>query len=105
MIWLGNFFEDTTTVDRWAWYTLIGTIALGIASSLLAGHDDGDADSVKLVRGLTVFALFALFVTVIDEVRVSGQHVDTYLLGSLSVLFVLGSLVLPLLSQITAEDR
>jgi hypothetical protein len=102
LIWReGNFLEEVTTSERWAWYTLIGTIALGILSTLLAGHDDFDADSVKLVRGMTVFALFGLFVAVIVEVSVSGQRVNHNLLGSLSVFYVLGSLVLPLLSRIT----
>jgi hypothetical protein len=100
-VWLGSIIQETTNSDRWAWYTLIGTVALGIASTLLAGHDDGDEDSVKLVRGMTVFALFGLLVAVIREVSVSGERVDPTLLGSLSVFFVLGCLVLPLLSRIT----
>ena len=100
-IWLGDVIEDTTNWDRWAWYTTIGTIALGIASTLLAGHEDSDDDSVKLVRGMTVFALFGLFVAVIREVSVSGEQVNPTLLGSLSVFFVLGCLILPLLGRIT----
>lgn len=102
LIWRqSHFIEEVTTAERWAWYTLIGTIALGLVSMLLAGHDDLDADSVKLVRGMTVFALFGLFCAVIAEVSVSGQHVNHELLGALSVFYVLGSLVLPLLSRAT----
>ena len=88
---------------RWTWYMLIAALASGIASLLLSGHDGGDANSVKLVRGMTVFALFALFVAIIEEIRVRGQTVDPYLLGALSVFFVLGVLVLPLLRIATAE--
>jgi len=99
LIWIrGLSIESSvTTLDRWTWYFLIGSLATGIASMLLSGHDDGDANSVKLVRGMTFFALFGVFVAVIDEIRVHGQTVDPYLFGALSVFFVLGILVLPLL--------
>ena len=104
LIWLGGIsVEEVTTLDRWTWYTLIGALASGIASMLFAGHDDRDADSVKLVRGMTVMALFGLFVAIIAEIRVPGQRVDPYLLGGLSVFFVLGMLVLPLLRILTSE--
>jgi catechol 2,3-dioxygenase-like lactoylglutathione lyase family enzyme len=101
----GNFLFEVGALERWSWYTLVGTTALGVGSLLLAGHDDRDADSVKLVRGMTVFTVLALLVTVIDELRTSGDPVDPYLLGSLSVFFVLGCLLVPLLSRITAEER
>lgn len=105
LIWVeGLTIEGVTTLERWVWYTLIGALASGVASMLLAGHDGGDAVSVKLVRGMTVFALFALFVAIIEEIRVRGDRVDPYLLGALSVFFVLGILVLPLLRIITAES-
>lgn len=104
LIWSDEgLMGEVTTLDKWAFYTLIATIALGVASTVITGHDDGDADSVKLVRGMTVFALFALCVTAIDEVRVSGQQVDSDLLGGLSVFFLLGMLLLPLLRTLTAE--
>ncbi|HEV2727887.1 MAG TPA: hypothetical protein VGV34_06305, partial [Solirubrobacterales bacterium] len=101
LIWQDEiFFGEVTATDRWSWYMLIGTAALGVVSTLLAGHDDSDLDSVKLVRGMTVFALFALFVAVIAEVAVSGEQVNPRLLGSLSVFYVLGSLLLPLLNRV-----
>ncbi len=105
LIWIRGLSIESgvTTLERWTWYLLIGSLTMGIASMLLSGHDDGDANSVKLVRGMTFFALFALFVAVIDEIRVRGQTVDPYLLGALSVFFVLGILVLPLLRILTAE--
>jgi hypothetical protein len=93
------------TLMRWVLYTLLGTLASGIASMLLAGHEDTDADIVKLVRGMTVFALFGLFVAVIAELRVRGQDVDPHLLGALSVFFVLGMLILPLLQILGLEDN
>ena len=99
-----DYIFRVDTLERWTWYTLIGGFGLGVFSLLLAGHDDSDADSVKLVRGMTAFALFGLVVCVFAEVRVPGNRVDPYLFGSLSVFFVLGCLVLPLLSRITAED-
>jgi hypothetical protein len=101
LIWRGDLYEGPTTVDKWAWYTLIGTIGLGLASMLLSGHDDDDADSVKLVRGMTVFALLGLFLAVIAEVSESGERVDAKLLGSFSVFFILGSLSLPLLNRLS----
>jgi len=104
LIWWGNFFDDLGTADRWVLYMLIGTLASGLASMLLAGHDDHDADSVKLVRGMTVFALFGLFVAVISEVSASGENVDLQVLGSFSVFYVLGSLTLPLLTRLTRES-
>ena len=105
LIWLqGLSIEGLgTTLERWTWYMLIATLASGVASMLLAGHDGGDANSVRLVRGMTVFVLFGLFVAIIEEIRVHGQDVDPYLLGALSVFFVLGVLVLPLLRIVTAE--
>jgi hypothetical protein len=104
MVWLqGLSIEGSTNLERWVVYTLIGALATGIASMLLAGHEDSDADSIKLVRGMTVLALFGLLVAVIEEIRVSGDRVDPYLLGALSVFFVLGMLVLPLLRIATAE--
>jgi hypothetical protein len=56
---------------RAAWYTLIGAFALGSTSASLAGHDDTDPDSVKLVR-----------------------------IGVTAVLYGLGALVLPLLRRV-----
>jgi hypothetical protein len=104
LIWrVGLSIEGVTTLERWVWYTLLGTLASGIASMLLAGHGDADADIVKLVRGMTIFALFGLFVAVIAEIRVPGRAVDPYLLGALSVFFVLGMLILPLLQILGAE--
>ena len=107
LIWrVGLSIEGgVTTLERWVWYTLLGTLASGIASMLLAGHEDADADIVKLVRGMTIFALFGLFVAVVAEIRVRGQRVDPYLLGALSVFFVLGMLILPLLQILGVEDN
>jgi len=105
LIWIRGLSIESgdTTLMRWTWYMLVATLASGIASMLLSGHDERDANVVKLVRGMTVFALFALFVAIIEEIRVRGQTVDPYLLGALSVFFVLGVLVLPLLRIASAE--
>jgi hypothetical protein len=103
LIWhQSNLIFEVGALERWTWYMLIGSFGLGVVSLLLGGHDDSDADSVKLVRGMTVFVLFGLMVCVINEVRIPGSRVDPYLLGSLSVFFVLGCLLLPLLSRITS---
>lgn len=101
LIWRNeNPLEGFSTLAKWVSYTVIGTLALGLASTLLAGHEDDDTDVVKLVRGMTVFALFGLAVAVLFEISVSGQRVDPYVLGSFSVFYVLGSLVLPLLARL-----
>jgi hypothetical protein len=104
LIWLQGISVEGlgTTLERWTWYMLLATLASGVASMLLAGHDGDDANIVKLVRGMTVFVLFGLFVAIIEEIRVRGQDVNPYLLGALSVFFVLGVLVLPLLRIVTA---
>jgi len=102
LIWrIDNPLEGFSTLAKWVSYTVIGTLALGLASTLLAGHEDDDTDAVKLVRGMTVFALFGVAVAVLFEISVSGQRVDPYVLGSFSVFYVLGSLVLPLLGRLT----
>ena len=99
LIWHDSYIESTTTA-HWAWYSLIGAFALGNTSALLAGHDDADADSVKLVRLGTVAALWALVVTVIAEIRASGHDVDPRQLGVTAVVYGLGVLVLPLLRRV-----
>jgi hypothetical protein len=98
LIWKEWIGESGTTA-HWSWYLLIGTFALGNTSALLAGHDDADADSVKLVRLGTVAALWALVVTGIAEIRVPGQDVDPRQIGVTAVVYALGVLVLPLLRQ------
>jgi peptidoglycan/LPS O-acetylase OafA/YrhL len=99
LIWHESFIESTTTA-HWAWYSLIGAFALGNTSALLAGHDDADPDSVKLVRLGTVAALWALVVAVVAEIHASGRDVDPRLLGVTAVVYGLGVLVLPLLRRV-----
>jgi hypothetical protein len=99
LIW-HDFFIESTATAHWAWYSLIGAFALGNTSALLAGYDDADADSVKLVRLGTVLALWALVITVIAEIRASGPDVDPRQLGVTAVVYGLGVLVLPLLRRL-----
>jgi hypothetical protein len=82
------------------WYALIAAFALGTTSALLGGHDDLDSDAVKLTRGGTVMALWALVVALIAEIRTPGHDVDPKFLGVLAVLYLLGSVLLPLLRRL-----
>lgn len=99
LVWK-DFFMSSSGTAHWAWYALIGAFALGNTSALLAGHDDADADSVKLVRLGTVVVLWALVITVIAEIRVSGHDVNPQQMGVTAVLYGLGVLLLPLLRRV-----
>jgi hypothetical protein len=99
LIWNHSILASSDTA-RTAWYTLIGAFALGNTSTLLAGHDDGDPDSVKLVRVGTVVMLWALAITVIAEIHTPGQDVDPRQIGITAVLYALGAATLPLLTRV-----
>jgi hypothetical protein len=100
LIW-GDSVLSSSDAAKTAWHTLIAAFALGNTSSLLAGHDDDDADVLKLVRIGTVVALWGLAITVIAEIHTSGQNVDPRQIGITAVLYGLGAAVLPLLTRVS----
>jgi len=96
LIW-GDSVLSSSDAAKAAWYSLIAAFAFGNASALLAGHDDDDPDSVKLVRLGTVVALWALAISVVAEIESPGPDLNPHQIGITAVLYGLGALVLPLL--------
>jgi hypothetical protein len=99
LIW-GHSPLSSPDAARTTGYTLIAAFTLGNTSALLAGYDDDDSDSVKLVRLGTVVALWALAITAIAEIHGHGQAVDPRQIGITAVLYALGAAVMPLLRRV-----
>jgi hypothetical protein len=100
LIW-HDWYGESSGLAHWSWYMLIATFVFGNSSVLLAGHDDLDTDVVKLVRGGTVLALWALAVTAIAEIHSHGQQVDPKQFGITAIVYALGALTLPLLTLLS----
>lgn len=72
-------------------------VAAAHASLLLGGAREDDGDAIAVVRNSTLGAL-ALLVTVLClEISSPGSDVSAKAIGVIAVLYVLGSLVLPLI--------
>ncbi|MDQ2629913.1 MAG: hypothetical protein M3Y75_02900 [Actinomycetota bacterium] len=91
--------------DHWeaAGICLVLAFAGGHSSVLLAGADDADDDTVRLVRGGTIVALWLFALLVVAELLQSGDNVSEQALGVVAVLYVLGALLLPLLRRATPK--
>jgi hypothetical protein len=87
--------------DNWkpAGICLVLAFACGHSSVLLAGIDDQDNDTVRLVRGGTIVALWLFALLLIGELSESGDNVSVQAVGVLAVLYGLGTILLPLLRR------
>ncbi|HEU5062854.1 MAG TPA: hypothetical protein VFT79_06845 [Solirubrobacterales bacterium] len=87
--------------DHWsaAGICLVLALACGHSSVLLAGIDDRDDDTVRLVRGGTLIALWLFALLLMEELRESGDNVSAQAIGVLAVLYALGTILLPLLRR------
>jgi hypothetical protein len=87
--------------DNWkpAGICLVLAWACGHSSVLLAGIDDRDDDSVRLVRGGTIVALWLFGLLLTGELLESGDNVSPQAIGVLAVLYALGTILLPLLRR------
>lgn len=89
---------------KFAGICLVLAFAGGHSSVLLAGIDDRDDDTVRLVRGGTIVALWLFALLVVGELLESGDNVSPQGIGVLAVLYALGTLLLPLLRRATPQQ-
>lgn len=100
VIWSNGIFERQVSRET----LLILVLAVGQASMLLSFGRDDDS---PLVRGAllgTLSALGLLSVLAIVEISDPGQDVDSRLLAILSVLYLFGILLQPLLRHAELDD-
>jgi hypothetical protein len=83
---------------------IVLAVAGGHASLLLASVRDEDSDAVRLARGGTLLAIAVLSLMAVVEIAADGEEIDPRLFGVVAVVYVLGTLLLPLLRR-TAPAR
>jgi hypothetical protein len=71
-------------------------VASAHASLLLGGARESDSDTIALIRNATLGALALLATVLCLEISSPGSEVSAKAIGVIAVLYVLGSLVLPL---------
>jgi catechol 2,3-dioxygenase-like lactoylglutathione lyase family enzyme len=72
-------------------------LAAAHASLLLGGARENDRDAIVVVRNLTLGAMALLAAVLCLEISSPGSDVSAKAIGVLAVLYILGSLVLPLI--------
>lgn len=80
---------------RVAGATIILALAGGHLSVLLASSQAADPEGLRLLRGGVVVCLGALALMAIVELAEHGEQLDWRLIGVVAVLYVLGTLLLP----------
>jgi len=94
-LWSGGFPGQRVSVETLA----ILTIAAGQISVLLSFRHDDDSPMVNGVLFGSIAALLLLVVLAVIEISDSGAEIGPKAFGALSVLYLLGALLAPLLRQ------
>jgi hypothetical protein len=71
----------------------------GHASLLLRGANEADADSVRAIRTVVLLAIAALCLMAVSEISSNGSQIDPRAFGVLAVLYLLGTVLLPLVRR------
>jgi hypothetical protein len=78
---------------------IVLAIAGGHASVLLASAREDDSDAVRLTRAGTLLAIALLSSLAVAEIAADGGEIDPRGIGIVAVLYILGTLLLPLLRR------
>jgi hypothetical protein len=82
---------------------LVLALAGGHASLLLRGVRDEDSDGVRALRGAVLTVIVVLCLMAIVEISSNGEDIDPEAFGVLAVLYLLGTLLLPLVRRVSGQ--
>jgi peptidoglycan/LPS O-acetylase OafA/YrhL len=96
VIWLDGSWDD-----KWRLICDIALFALGCghASLLLGSTRENDSRIVRRVRAALLLALVVLYMMAIAEISANGENVGARPIAVVAVLYVLGTILLPLLRR------
>jgi hypothetical protein len=101
-IWDADLFGAGGTA---AGDTLVLALAGGHASLLLGSQREEDGEAVRLVRAGVLAAIALLSLIAIVEISSDGEHVGAQAIAVLVVLYVLGTIVLPVLRRTSSHPK
>jgi peptidoglycan/LPS O-acetylase OafA/YrhL len=87
--------------DGWELPGILFVLALGggHAALLMKGIREDDADSVRVIRGGVLLTIAVICLLAISEISSNGSDVDPRTFGVLAVLYLLGTVLLPLVRR------
>ena len=88
---------DDSSLAHPAGISFVLAVACAHASLLLATVQEGETDAIRLVRAGTLGAMALLAILLCVEISSRGPDVSAKAIGVLGVLYLLGSLLLPLM--------
>jgi catechol 2,3-dioxygenase-like lactoylglutathione lyase family enzyme len=88
---------------RVAGVIIVLALAAGHLSVLLASARPGDSEGLRLLRGGVVVCLGALTLMAVVELTEHGEELDWRLAGVIAVLYVLGSVLLPVVKHASPD--
>lgn len=100
-IWFGGDDVDS----EGAFCLLIVAFACGHTSILLSSGVEQNGSGARIARAGAVIFLWLLALLAVAEILENGHQVDERLMGIAAVLYVLGTVVLPLLRRMTPEPE
>jgi peptidoglycan/LPS O-acetylase OafA/YrhL len=94
-------WSDGLTGDGWRIpvYLTIVAFGAGHASLLLGSQQPRDSEAVRLVRAGVILAIAMLCAMAIVEISSPGPDIGTRLIAVVAVLYLLGTILLPLLRR------
>ncbi len=96
--------QDGGTDARVAGVTIVLALGGGHLSVLLGSARPTDPEGVRLLRATVIVCLAALCLMAVIELTEHGEQVDWRLMGVIAVLYVLGSILLPVVRKAASED-
>jgi hypothetical protein len=97
--------EDDDDNWRLAGCLLVATLASAHVSLLLRGAGREEPDSARFVRWGTVLVATLLATMLIVEIAEGGEAIDAQLIGVVAILYVLGTVLLPLIRAGSTRRR
>jgi peptidoglycan/LPS O-acetylase OafA/YrhL len=93
--------------DGWELPGILFVLALGggHAALLTKGIRDDDADGVRAIRGGVLLTIAVICLLAISEISSNGGDVDPRTFGVLAVLYLLGTVLLPLVRRNSPSDH
>lgn len=99
-IWFENLIDDDWNIVGDA---IVLAVAGGHASLLLGSAREDDSDAVRLLRSATLAVLGLLAFLAVLEISSDGQDLNERLIGVIAVVYVLCTVLLPLVRRISPE--
>lgn len=101
LIWNGHSSGDGWRIPV---YLTIVALGAGHASLLLGNARDDDSETVRLVRSGVLLAIAMLCTLAIAEISSPGKDIGLRPIAVVAVLYLLGTILLPLLRRAGAES-